>query len=216
MHLVNAKDGGRRVFGPADGPGYVYCDGTGGQPLVAMDNGAEGELFRRVIMTYPIFKTDKGTIVDFKHGVWESGEYSKTAFKFINVAGINHHSTWCGVSSTIKNYLGISDLSGGPDPYHDGKLTEDFYNFHAFPFDKWAPGPRTGMIGAEIGMFLNTIRQGRSEYRYGRMDRIGRPDCPPCGSHPMCGRVYRSGGLGLSLFQVRTLPKLKNYVSPSG
>ena len=159
VHLVNVKDGGRRVFGPADGPGYVYCDGTGGHSLLAMDNGANGDDFRRVIMTYPIFQTDNETLVDFKEGVWERGGYSKRPFKFINIAGINHHSTWCGVSSTIKNYLGISDLSGGPDPHDDGKLTPDFYNFHSFPFDKWSPGPKTGMIGAEIGMFLDTIRR---------------------------------------------------------
>lgn len=159
VHLVNVKDGGRRVMGPEEGPGYVYCDGTGGHPLIAMDNGASGEHFRRVIMTYPIFKTDRGTLVDFKEGVWEHGGYSPRPFKFINIAGINHHSTWCGVSSTIKNYLGISDLSGGPDPHNDGKLTEEFYNFHSFPFDEWAPGPVTGMIGAEIGIFLERIRR---------------------------------------------------------
>ena len=32
-------------------------------------------------------------------------------------------------------------------------------NFHSFPFDKWEPGPVPGMIGAEIGMFLNTVRR---------------------------------------------------------
>ena len=59
----------------------------------------------------------------------------------------------------MKNYLGVSDLSGGPDPHNDGKLTDQYYNFHSFPFDKWAPGPKTGMIGAEIGAYLNTVRK---------------------------------------------------------
>ena len=158
-HLINAKDGGRRIYHPSEAPGYIYCDGTGGLPLIAFNNSAPPENYREVIMTYPVFRSDRGTVVDFRYGVWQSGRYTKRPWKFVNVAGINHHSTWCGISSAIKNYLGISDLSGGPDPHDDGKLTEAYYNFHAFPFDKWAPGPRPGMIGAEIGVFLDKIRR---------------------------------------------------------
>jgi hypothetical protein len=124
-----------------------------------MDNGAQGNNFREVIMTYPIFKTDNGTVIDFKNGIWEKGVYTGQPLKFINFAALNHHSTYCGATSAIKNYLGISDLSGGPDPHKNGKLTNKYYNFHSFPFNKWSPGPESGMIGAEIGMFLNTIRK---------------------------------------------------------
>ena len=158
-HLINVDAGNKRVFGPEDGTGYVYCDGTGGVPLISFDNGARGDDFREVIMTYPIFKTDKGTLVDFKNGIWENGGYTDQPLKFINFAALNHHSTYCGATSAIKNYLGISDLSGGPDPHNNGKLTEKYYNFHSFPFNKWTPGPKPGMIGAEIGVFLNTIRK---------------------------------------------------------
>jgi hypothetical protein len=100
---VNAKDGGKRVYSPADGPGYVFCDGTGGLPKIEIDNGVAGKGFRKTIMTYPIFKTDRGTMVDLKNGVWEKGEYTDRPLRFINLAGINHHSTWCGISSTVKN-----------------------------------------------------------------------------------------------------------------
>jgi hypothetical protein len=158
-HLINVSAGGKRVFGPADGAGYVYCDGTGGVPLVKFDNGLQGEDSRSVIMTYPIFKSDSGTIIDFKNGIWENGAYTRQPLRFINFAALNHHSTYCGATSAIKNYLGISDLSGGPDPHNDGMLTDKYYNFHSFPFNKWAPGPQPGMIGAEIGVFLNTIRR---------------------------------------------------------
>jgi len=158
-HWVDVASGGRRVYGPSDGTGYVYCDGTGGVPLISLNNGALGENYRAVIMTYPIFKTDKGTVVDFKNGVWKNGAYTEQPLKFINFAGLNHHSTYCGATSAIKNYLGISDLSGGPDPHNNGKLTEKYYNFHSFPFNKWTPGPEPGMIGAEIGVFLDSIRK---------------------------------------------------------
>jgi hypothetical protein len=158
-HWINAKSGGRRAYGPADGPGYVFCDGTGGVPLISYDNGLEGDDLRAVIMTYPIFQTDRGTLIDFKNGIWEKGAYTHQPMKFINFAALNHHSTYCGITGAVKNYLGVTDLSGGPDPYDDGKLTEGYYNFHSFPFDKWAPGPKPGMIGAEIGVFLSTIRK---------------------------------------------------------
>jgi hypothetical protein len=59
----------------------------------------------------------------------------------------------------VKNYLGLSDLSGGPDPEKGGRLTAAYRNFHAFPFDKWAPGPVPGMLGAQIAVFMNTIRR---------------------------------------------------------
>jgi hypothetical protein len=59
----------------------------------------------------------------------------------------------------VKNYLGVTDLSGGPDPHQGGKLTPQYYNFHSFPFDKWDHGPRPGMLGAEVGVFLKTVRK---------------------------------------------------------
>ena len=159
VHWINVDSGGQRVYGPVDGSGYVFCDGTGGVPKLAFGNGADGNDFREVVMTYPVFKTDKGTVVDLKNGIWEKGSYTGQPLRFINFAALNHHSTYCGFTSAIKNYLGVSDLSGGPDPINGGKLTEKYYNFHSFPFNKWAPGPTPGMIGAEIGEYLTTIRR---------------------------------------------------------
>jgi hypothetical protein len=159
VHWINVDAGGRRVYGPRDGAGSVYCDGSEGVPLVSYANGASGMDKREVIMTYPVFKSDKGTVIDFKNGIWENGSYTGQGYKFINFAALNHHSTYCGATSAVKNYLGVSDLSGGPDPHDGGRLTEKYYNFHSFPFDKWAPGPKPGMIGAEIGVFMNTIRK---------------------------------------------------------
>ena len=158
-HLIDVDAGAGRVYDPEDGEGYVYCDGTSGMPLISYDNGCEGDDFRAVIMTYPIMKTDRGTVIDFKNGIWENGAYTEQPLKFINFAALNHHSTYCGATSAVKNYLGINDLSGGPDPDQDGKLTDKYYNFHSFPFNKWSPGPIPGMLGAEIGVFMNTIRR---------------------------------------------------------
>lgn len=158
-HWIDVDKGNKRIYGPADGTGYVYCDGSGGVPLICFDNGASGGDYRAVIMSYPIFKTDKGTVIDFKNGIWEKGAYTKQPLRFINFAALNHHSTYCGATSAIKNYLGISDLSGGPDSLNRGRLIGKYYNFHSFPFNKWSPGPKPGMIGVEIGVFMNTIRK---------------------------------------------------------
>lgn len=158
-HLIDVGAGKRRIYGPSDGAGYVYCDGSRGVPLITCENGATGPKSRATIMTYPIFKTDKGTIIDFKDGIWKNGSYTEQALRFINFSALNHHSTYCGMTSAIKNYMGISDLSGGPDPHNGGRLTDSYYNFHSFPFNKWAPGPDLGMLGKEIGVFMKTIRK---------------------------------------------------------
>ena len=158
-HLLDIENGAKRVYSPADGPGYVLCDGSGGVPLLSLDNGLTGGNRREVIMSYPIMRTDKGTLVDYRFGVWEKGAYTGQPVKFVNFAALNHHSAYCGMTSAVKNYLGISDLSGGPDPYDRGKLLGDFYNFHSFPFNKWEKGPVPGILGAEIGFFLKTIRK---------------------------------------------------------
>lgn len=158
-HWINVGNGGGRVFSPADGSGYVYCDGSGSVPLISIDNGHKGDSFRATVMSYPIFQTDRGTLIDFKNGIWARGSYTDQPLRFINYAALNHHSTYCGATSSIKNYLGISDLSGGPDPHNGGRLTDKYYNFHSFPFNKWGAGPEPGMIGAEIAVFMDTIRR---------------------------------------------------------
>ncbi len=158
-HWIDVSSGGKRVYNPQDGVGYVYCDGTNGVPLISMDNACEGELRRKVIMSYPIFITDNNTIVDFKNGIWKNGSYTGQPTKFINLAALNHHSTYCGMTSGIKNYFGIADLSNGADPENGGKLIGDYYNFHAFAFNEWSKGPAPGIMGAEIGMFIKTIRR---------------------------------------------------------
>jgi hypothetical protein len=159
VHWVDVDAGAKRIYSPGDGEGYVYCDGTNGIPWIGLDNGCKGVQKRSVIMTYPIFKTDRGTLVDFKRGIWADGKYFDQPIRFINFAALNHHSEYCGATSAIKNYLGVTDLSGGPDPNNGGKITGDYYNFHSFPFNNWEAGPKRGMIGAEIGFFMNTVRK---------------------------------------------------------
>jgi hypothetical protein len=206
-HLINVDASGKRVYSPDDGPGYVFCDGTGGVPLIEMNNSIQGKDARSVIMTYPIIKSDKGTIIDFKSGIWEKGDYTQQPLKFINFSALNHHSPYCGATSSIKNYLGISDLSGGPDPQNNGKLTEKYYNFHSFPFNKWKPGPAPGMIGAEIGRFMKTIRKADLNINHCRMGRLGIASPTACCQYQSSVSFERSRGIGLSRHEVFALSK---------
>ena len=99
--------------------------------------------------------------------------------KFFLLSALNHHSVYCGMTSSIKNYMGIVDLSGGPDPNNGGRLSKEYYNFHSFPFDKWAPGPAAGMLGIAIGTFLRTIR--KADLHITTAEWVGlssRVDCP--------------------------------------
>jgi hypothetical protein len=158
-HLIDVAAGNKRVFGPRDGTGYVYCDGSSGVPSLTCENGGNGSNRRVTVMTYPIIRTDKGTIIDFKNGVWEKGSYTGQPLRLINFSALNYHSTFCGLTSSIKNYMGITDLSGGSDPQNGGRLTKDFYNFHSFSFDWSSPGPVPGVLGAAIGTFMKTVRK---------------------------------------------------------
>jgi hypothetical protein len=158
-HWIDVGAGGKRVSGPWDGEGYVFCDGSRGAPLITCENGVEGPNRRVTIMTYPISRSDTGKMIDFKNGIWERGSYTGQPLRVVMFSALNYHSTYCGLTSTIKNYLGVTDLTGGPDPNAGGCLTGNYYNFHSFPFDKWAPGPKRGMLGKEVGIFMNTIRR---------------------------------------------------------
>jgi hypothetical protein len=158
-HWIDIDDGGKRVYSPADGTGYVLCDGTGGIPLQKTDNGLAGDNRRETIMSYPIFKTARNTFIDFKCGVWKNGSYTGQDFKFINLAALNHHSAYCGATSAVKNLFGVCDLSGGSNPAMNGHLLDHYYNFHSFAFNKWSPGPVPGMVGRAVGTFMKTIRK---------------------------------------------------------
>jgi len=158
-HLIDIGSGGKRVYSAADGPGYVLCDGSGNVSLLAMDNGLTGPSRREVVMSYPILRTDKGTIIDYRWGAWEQGTFTGQPVKFINCAALSHHSAFCGMTSSVKNYLGVIDLSGGANPLKGGKLVGHYHNFHSFAFNWSKKGPVPGMLGAEVGHFLKTVRR---------------------------------------------------------
>ncbi len=149
------EDGGQRIYGPEDGEGYVFEEDN-----VVSNNAENADDYRETIMTYPIFKsTYSGLTIDLKNGVWKNGQYlSDKPLKFIIFSGLCRHSYYVGTTSAVKNYMGVVDLSWGSNP-ENGKLVDNYYNFHAFAFNENLVGPIPGVLGDAIGTFMRTIRK---------------------------------------------------------
>jgi hypothetical protein len=168
-----AADGGI-VSGPEQGDGYVWSDD---------EYTYQG---RTTKMSYPVFTSSySGMTIDFKNGVWKNGSYTDQPMKFINFAVLNHHSPTFGVTASVKNYLGVVDMTCG----EHGSKPEGYYNFHyiSFGWDKNSGrggllenGTRSDMIrssklltkaikkvgpvnpegvGGAVGRFMQTIRR---------------------------------------------------------
>ena len=109
----NAQNGGV-VDGPVDGDGYVWSD------IDYTLEGLWGFKKWKVKMTYPIFTSAfSGLTIDFKDGVFQrdgkgGGRYIQDKkIKFINFCVLNDHGEDTGITSSIKNYMGVMDLSCG-------------------------------------------------------------------------------------------------------
>ena len=61
-----------------------------------------------IIVSYPKFRTQHGTYVSFKKGIWnaETRSYEEDRLKIINVPVLKTHGTF-GVTGAVKNYMGV-------------------------------------------------------------------------------------------------------------
>ncbi|MBP7148522.1 MAG: DUF362 domain-containing protein [Acidobacteria bacterium] len=99
--------GGPRTTGTAEGPGYRW-------QLDECHVTPEGN---RCAMTWPVFALPRsGEVVDLRDG----------ALRFINVSSLNHHSRYGGVTASIKNLMGVVDMTCG---FH-GPEPPGFFNTH--------------------------------------------------------------------------------------
>ncbi len=146
----NARDGGI-VKGPWEGDGYVWSNiDYEFSPVLGLKKW-------KVKMSYPVFTSKhSGITIDFKNGAYlrdgqGGGKYlPEKPIKFINFAVLNTHGEDTGITSSIKNYMGITDLSCGAW----GLEPKGYYNVHAcggtiFQYAKAGP----------IGHFMKTIRK---------------------------------------------------------
>jgi hypothetical protein len=61
-----------------------------------------------ILVSYPKFRTQYGTYVSFKNGIWntETRAYDVDRLKIINVPVLKTHGGY-GVTASVKNYMGV-------------------------------------------------------------------------------------------------------------
>jgi hypothetical protein len=146
----NGQNGGI-VKSPAGGDGYVWTD------IDYTFSGFLGLRKWKVKMTYPIFTSSySGITIDFKNGAFRRdgkgrGNYlPEKPIKLINFPVLNTHGRSTGITSAIKNYMGITDLSCGSW----GLEPKGYVNVHACG-GKYYPYAKAGPLGC----FMKTIRK---------------------------------------------------------
>jgi len=108
--------GGNIVSSVEEGDGYIWLK----------NNVYVSPEKRKCMMTYPVFTSVySGKKIDLKRGTLENGKYLQNV-KLVNFSCLNHHSSSFGVTASIKNLMGVVDLTCG---YH-GSNPEGFYNVH--------------------------------------------------------------------------------------
>jgi len=102
---------------PSEGDGYIW-------PKDLFYTCPHGN---KCILAYPVFTSRySGITIDLKDGALREGEYTGQPVKFINFSAINHHGPYVGVTASIKNYMGVVDMSCGyPAPF-----PENTFNTH--------------------------------------------------------------------------------------
>jgi len=103
--LEGDAQGNSMINGPEDGEGYVWMD----DEYYLSPHG------RKCLMTYPVFMSAySGITVDLKNGAWKDGAYlSDRKIRFINFSALNHHGSYAGVTASVKNLMGVVDMSCG-------------------------------------------------------------------------------------------------------
>jgi len=116
--LQGDAQGNRRVSGPEDGDGYVWM----------RSEAYHSPAGRVCLMTYPIFTSSySGIRIDLKNGAWRDGRYlNDRRVRLINFAALNHHGRYAGVSASVKNLMGVVDMTCG----FPGDLFPETYNMH--------------------------------------------------------------------------------------
>jgi hypothetical protein len=86
-----------------------YSDGdmTDGYVVYPHDSGISG------CVSYPKFRTDYGTYISLRDGVWDSNSatYDRESLKYINLPVLKSHGAVYGVTACVKNYVGTASTA---------------------------------------------------------------------------------------------------------
>jgi len=58
-------------------------------------------------VSYPKFRTEYGTCISLKNGVWGNGGFDRSRLKIINLPVLKPHGAVYGVTACVKNYMGV-------------------------------------------------------------------------------------------------------------
>lgn len=58
-------------------------------------------------VSYPKFRTEYGTCISLKNGVWDNGGFDRSRLKVINLPVLKPHGAVYGVTACVKNYMGV-------------------------------------------------------------------------------------------------------------
>ena len=148
---------GRRIESPEQGDGYVWMD----------DCYYVSPLGRKCLMTFPVFTSSfSGIRIDLKNGAWKEGRYLDVPIRLINFSALNHHSRYAGVSASVKNLMGVVDMSCG---FH-GDLPKKTYNVHHIGVNK-----KIGWLkwNWRIDSFRNMLRYKFEDYCHRHFHHTG-------------------------------------------
>lgn len=160
----NAANQSKLLTEPGAGDGYIWRD----------DMVYHSSMGRKCMMTYPVFTSAySGITIDLKDGAWKDGHYTGQLVKFINFSVINHHSSYCGVTASIKNFMGVVDMTCG----FQGSTPKGYHNTHYIgkrtievPYQRRLPWRIRNVINqynwknfhhtaAVLGMFMREVRK---------------------------------------------------------
>jgi hypothetical protein len=167
---LQMKGSGDNVIAhPSEGDGYIWNE----------DIYYQCPYGNKSVLAYPVFTSAySGVTIDLKDGAFKDKKYTGQPIKFINFSVLNHHGRYTGVTASVKNYMGVVDMSCGypaPNPvgtfntHHVGasfifrlltrnmsklKNIPGFYDFYLHPSVF-----RFKYTGGVLGSFMREIRK---------------------------------------------------------
>jgi hypothetical protein len=80
---------------------YNMLDMNDGYVVSAYDGALHGR------KSYPKFRSDNGTFISMKNGIWKNRTYDREHLKFINLPVLKSHHATYGVTAAVKHYMGL-------------------------------------------------------------------------------------------------------------
>ncbi|MBU1057118.1 MAG: DUF362 domain-containing protein [Proteobacteria bacterium] len=143
------------VSHPDEGDGYVWLKE---KIFTSGEN-------RECMMSYPIFTSAvTGRRIDLMRGVYENGHFDRSKLKFINFSALNFHSHYCGITASVKNLMGVVDMTCG----YQGTAPEGFFNFHFIGEES-----KLYLLGLRVNYYLRRLKRNNMQFIGNYIKQLG-------------------------------------------